>query len=274
MEDSLRQYAVGTKYNGFEDETEEELKDDAVINAIIMDGHWPNIKDQLLSVHASRRFKGKECTKDNKVLLEFFLAVNDTNHTDKEKYDKVTFVIDGRRMDFGAQSEYLSSDDGFAWKKVREMVIRGNVITFCDFNSPAIGDHSDYLCALFFSSRRTALRRVITVIPNELIEYIAETAENVSMYVDSSELIDVNGGYKSFEAETRGFEIEGIQGFMKRVCHFFIDDTCFTDYCTAFYEKKLAQEKEIQEREEEKLEQEAKKSRSIFGRIGRFFDNI
>ena len=117
MEESLRQYAVETKYNGFEDKTKEVLKDDAVINALIRDGKWPNIKDQLLSVHASRSFKGKECTKDNKVLLEFFLVADDRNHTDKKEYDKVTFVIDGRRMDFGAQSEYLSRDDGFAWKK-------------------------------------------------------------------------------------------------------------------------------------------------------------
>jgi hypothetical protein len=284
MEDSLRQYAVETKYNGLEDETTEELKDYAIINAVITDLKFPNRKNRVLSVRAFRSFEGKdyknhdffEIDSDNKtdlqfeVVFQFYLLLDSQNKNDKKEYDKVTFVIDGKRVDLDARSEYwdlgLEEIKTLKYEGIRKVVMRGNVVTINGWDNEH-WDPNDYFCLL---NEDSDIRSVATVIPNELIEFIAE-AESVSMYVDSSELIDVNGGHKNFEDENGSFEIEGIQGFMKRVYHFFIDDSCYTDYCLAFYDKKTkAAEKREQvveqkaEREEQEAYDEAIKLRNIY----------
>ena len=266
MEDTLREKAVEVEYNGLENKTKEELKDDAVINAVIMDIKFPNRKNRVLSVHAGRSFEGKDYKNHNslktdcdnettlqfEVVFQFYLLLDRENKNDKEKYDKVTFIIDGRRVDLDAESEYWdvgNIENSSKYKVFRKMIIRGDVITINDWDSE-YWNPNDYLCLL---NEDSDIRRVATVIPNELIEFIAE-AENVSMYVDSSELIDVNGGYKKTEDLNTKFEIEGIQGFMKRVYHFFVDDSYYTDYCLSFYDKK---EKNAENRErmiEQKVE--------------------
>lgn len=283
MEDTLREEAVEVKYNGLENKTEEELKDDAVINAVIMDIKFPNRKNRVLSVHASRSFEGKDyknhnsfkIVRDNEtklqfeVLFQFYLLLNSENKNDKEEYDKVTFIIDGRRVDLVAKSEYWdlrNVKSSLKYKGFRKKIIRGDVITINDWDSE-YWDPNDYLCLL---NEDSDIRKVTALIPNELIEFIAE-AESVSMYVDSSELIDVNGGYKKTEDLNTKFEIEGIQGFMKRVYHFFIDDGCYTDYCLSFYDKKTktAQKREHEieqkaEREEQAANEKAMKLRNIY----------
>lgn len=264
MEDTLREEAVEVKYNGFENTTKEELNNDAIINAVINDIKFPNRNDRLLSVQAFRSFEGKECNENDTMLFMFYLFLDGNKNNDKNKYEKVTFVIDGQRVDLDAQSEYTSIGNG-NWK-IREKIIRGNVITIDNWESE-YWEPNDYICD---SHCESDMRRVVTAIPDELIKTIAE-AENVSMYVDSSELIDVNGGYKKTEDLNTKFEIEGIQGFMKRVYHFFIDDSCYTDYCLSFYDKKTktAQKREHEieqkaEREEQAANEEAIKLRNIF----------
>lgn len=265
MEDTLRQKAVETKYDGFNDKTTEELMDDAIINAVINDIKFPNRNDRLLSVKAFRSFEGKECTENDTMLFYFYLFVKGDKNNDKQEYEKVTFFIDGERIDLAARSEYKSISDGANWK-IREKIIRGNAIKIDNWKSE-YWEPNDYIC---YDHRESDMRRVATAIPDDLIRIIAE-AENVSMYVDSSELIDVNGGYKKTEDLNTKFEIEGIQGFMKRVYHFFIDDSCYTDYCLSFYDKKTKtaqkRERELEqkaERDEQAAHEEAMKLRNIF----------
>ena len=266
MKDTLREEAVEVKYNGFENTTKEDLKNDAIINAVINDINFPNRNDRLLSVQAFRSFEGKECTENDTMLFVFYLFVNSDKNNDQQEYEKVTFVIDGQRVEIAAQSKYLSMGN-IDYLKIRKKVIRGNVITIDNWESEH-WEPNDYICDSQCES--ADMRRVATAIPDELIRIIAES-ENVSMYVDSSELIDVNGGYKKTEDLNTKFEIEGIQGFMKRVYHFFIDDSCYTDYCLSFYDKKTKtaqkRERELEqkaERDEQAAHEEAMKLRNIF----------
>ena len=102
MGDALREKAVRVEYNGLENKTFEELKDDAVINAVITDIKFPNRKNRVLSVQASRSFEGKDyknhdslkIDRDNKTVLQFeivfqfYLLLHSRNKTTKKSMIK------------------------------------------------------------------------------------------------------------------------------------------------------------------------------------------
>ena len=222
MEDALRDNAVEIKYNSIENETTERIKDDAILEVM----GYPS--DRLLSVSATRYKNSNEKGEFPRFWFTFL------GGSDEKEHEKIAFVIDGERVELEAKSGYHSLSDDKSWKM--DVLIKGWYLFTDPESGKGIGGRYSY--ARYLEKRgfdRLNFRLIGTVLSSELVKIIAE-AKSVSMAVDSGELIDVNGGVKSFE-NTR-FEIEGIQGFMKRVYHFFFDDTCYTEYCLSYYERK------------------------------------
>ena len=242
MENTLKNEAVAIEYNGLKNETTEIIKDDAIINAVIMKGTEQLCGDELLIVGASETYEGQKRKTQSEVVSFRFLLLK-YELTDKEKYDKVTFIIDGERVEVEAKSYWEDAEDEDDEYWLISEILKGEAR-----NSIYWESNKEY------GNKRT----IETSIPVSIIKKIAE-AKNVSMYVDSSEMIEVNGGICKFELVAGQVKIEGLQGFMKRVYHFFVDETCYADYCISFYDKKAntAQEREVLKKEEEKEEQEA-----------------
>ncbi|MBQ8957149.1 MAG: hypothetical protein IJ057_01385 [Bacteroidales bacterium] len=110
-------------------------------------------------------------------------------------------------------------------------------------------------------------RRVIEfTLQPEGIKRIAE-AKDVGVYIDSDNLYDANGGDIQFRDGKGSFQIEGIQGAMKRTYHYFVDENCYSDYCSSFLERKqklLAEEEKWVEGERQKRKQEEKEEEELW----------
>lgn len=242
MDDALRNNAVTIEYNGLQNETKEIIMDDAIINAILMEGRKPFCGDQLLTVGAFRTYEGQERTEKSEfVSFRFLLLKNELN--DQEEYDKVTFIVDGERVVVDAKSYWEDSEDEDDEYWMISDLIKGEA-------------RNDIY---WESKKEMGNRRTIDAsIPVAIVKKIAE-AKNVCMYVDSSEMFEVNGGICKFQLVSGSVKIEGLQAFMKRVYHFFVDNTCYTDYCSSFYGKKAnaTKKREVMKQKEEKEEQEA-----------------
>jgi len=117
-------------------------------------------------------------------------------------------------------------------------------------------------CAIIDLERRAI---EFTLQPED-IKRIAE-AKDVGVYIDSEKLYDVNGGDTQFRNVKGSFQIEGIQGAMKRAYHYFVDENCYSDYCSSFLERKqrlLAEEEKWVEAERQKRKQEEKEEEELW----------
>jgi len=99
----------------------------------------------------------------------------------------------------------------------------------------------------------------------EEIKRIAD-AKDVIACIDTESSIDANGGTIEFGNGKGSFHIEGIQGFMKRVYHFFVDDTCYTDYVAEYYENKKQTLEAIKENRKAEREKSVKELEELVNR--------
>lgn len=254
MKNAIWKDAIKTKYDGIKNITSVVLIDNAVIGASILDEtccmyEEPDSENYICLMESAKLCDGNTCDNDGKIgfIIRFFPGYM----VDNKDHDSLVFIIDGERAESEAMSKVQESHDIELSELLPSTIISG----------------------VYPDDYGVDERMVVTTLSVEEIKRIAE-AKNVSLYVDSSFLIEVNGGEIQFAESDGSFQIEGIQGFMKRVYHFFVDETCYTDYCNSFYEKKRKivedeQKKEKQEEiEREKQEQEdyeyAIKIRNIF----------
>ena len=220
--------AIEKMYDALKNKTYEFL-DDAVINADIAGREGLTSLDTIMELRALRQYDGKELTKEAEILFNilFIFPIR------SEPTDKIVIMIDGERLEIDT-----INDDFVGEKKTKfspETIIGMNLPISIESNTRAID---------------------FTLQPND-IKRIAE-AKDVSLYLDSMTLYDVNGGEKKFRKNDEIFQIEGIQGAMKRAYHYFVDETYYIDYCASFLEKKqnaLAEEEEMVKAEKKKHEQ-------------------
>ena len=236
MEDQLRQKAISKKYDGIHDFTLETLLPCAVISAKL-----PNKECEDFSVshfYCSIITKHICCGENHEKyadqdFVSFEFSITKEYLRDYPQLDKIVFVVDGERLPLR-----------FGNKSIEDIQITPD--NFRHFNSGFSGlfpdKDSDY--------KHNAVRCTFTtgMLP-ENIKLIAE-AQSVSIYLDPEWLIDANGGDIPFTKGEGSFQIEGIQGLMKRAYHFFVDETCYTDYCQAFYEERRERSEQIKKQHE------------------------
>ncbi|MBR7022127.1 MAG: hypothetical protein IKI09_01470 [Bacteroidales bacterium] len=228
MNNSNKNDAIEVMYHALNNKTYEFL-DEAVIHADIMNKNGLSSLDTIIDLKTIRYYDGKELNQDAKIgfniVFVFPLRSEPTN--------KIVIMIDGERL------EIDTMHDDFFGKKETELP-PGTIIGM----NPRISIDSNTRSIDF------------TLQPND-IKRIAE-ANDVGLYVDSMTLYDVNGGEKKYRKNDKHFQIEGIQGAMKRAYHYFVDETCYVDYCASYLKKKqkvLAEEEKRENAEKQKQEQ-------------------
>lgn len=155
---------------------------------------------------------------------------------------KIVIIIDGERMEVEATSDAVLEKEEYP---VSPAEIKGL--------NP---------CAMIDLRRRV----IEFTLQPEGIKRIAE-AKDVGVYIDSDNLYDANGGDIQFRDGKGSFQIEGIQGAMKRTYHYFVDENCYSDYCSSFLERKqklLAEEEKWVEGERQKRKQEEKEEEELW----------
>ena len=231
MDNQLWLSAVETEYNVIENRTTERLKHPAVIGAFLKSkscSHWglAGAKDEYICVmSASRTFEGKECPSDTPIY--FYISFYKYYMGDRNKYDKMIIFLDGERKEMPvAKSEVDELPFGSYWVAPwtsSKIVING-----------LADDHLGYNKKL----ETRYQRNITTMLPPTLTwaEIFCET-KDFFISVDNETMINANGGEIPFADGSGSFQIEGIQGFLKRVCHFFVDETYYTDYCVSYYKR-------------------------------------
>lgn len=240
MEDKLRQEAISKKYDGIQDITLETLLPRAVVSATLPNKGCEDfsVKHYVCDMIAKHGCFGKDNEENaNKEVIIVELNVLKEYLLDFSS-DKIVFIIDGERMPLEIAKKSMIED------------FQITPDYFIHFNNGFFGlspdEDSDY--------KFYAVHRCFTLgLTPELIKKISD-AQNVSIYLDPEWLIDANGGIIPFTKDEGSFQIEGIQGFMKRVYHFFVDETCYTEYCESFYEERRKRSEQIKK----KLEKEKK----------------
>jgi len=220
---------VNVQYNAMEDKTYEVI-DRSVIKADI-GSQKLSLSDTIMEFLSSRLTKGK---KPNDIVdILFSLNVYTLNPT--EPTDKIVILVDGERLEIATMSDEV---DG----------------------TKKIGFLPEEMIGLEPGEQLVAEHRGIWfALQPEDIKLIAD-AKDVGLYIDATTLHDVNGGEIKFRNGKGSFQIEGLQGAMKRAYHFFVDETCYEDYCNSYYEraKKVRAElaAPIKERERKQKEKE------------------
>lgn len=236
MEKSNKIDAIEVEYDALKNETMEIL-DDSVINANIGRKKL-GLSDTIMLLQIARYYEGKELNNNANLLF----GINEITRTPSKPTRKIVILIDGERMEIDATGDY------FCNKEERPI-------------SPAEINGLDP-CAIIDLERRAI---EFTLQPED-IKRIAE-AKDVGVYIDSEKLYDVNGGDTQFRNVKGSFQIEGIQGAMKRAYHYFVDETCYADYCSSFLERKqrlLAEEEKWVEGERQKRKQEEKEEEELW----------
>lgn len=220
---------VNVQYNAMEDKTYEVI-DRSVIKADIGSQNLSS-SDTIMEFLSSRITKGK---KPNDIVdILFSLNVYTLNPT--EPTDKIVILVDGERLEIATTSDEV--DD-----------------------TKKIGFLPEEMIGLEPGEQLVAEHRGIWfALQPEDIKLIAD-AKDVGLYIDATTLHDVNGGEIKFRNGKGSFQIEGLQGAMKRAYHFFVDETCYEDYSNSYYEraKKVRAElaAPIKERERKQKEKE------------------
>lgn len=236
MEKSNKIDAIEVEYDALKNETTE-LLDDSVINASIGRKQL-GLSDTIMLLQIARYYEGKELNNNANLLF----GINEITHTPSKPTRKIVILIDGERMEIDAAGDYVCNKEE---RPISPVEIYGL--------NP---------CAMINLERRTI---EFTLQPND-IKRIAD-AKDVGLYIDSDKLYDVTGGDIQFRSGKGSFQIEGIQGAMKRAYHYFVDETCYADYCSSFLERKqnlLAEEEKWVEGERQKRKQEEKKEEELW----------
>ena len=236
MEKSNKIDAIEVEYDALKNETTEIL-DDSVINANIGRKKL-GLSDTIMLLQIARYYEGKELNNNANLLF----GINEITRTPSKPTRKIVILIDGERMEIDATGDYVCNKE--------EHPI-----------SPAEINGLDP-CAIIDLERRAI---EFTLQPED-IKRIAE-AKDVGVYIDSEKLYDVNGGDTQFRNVKGSFQIEGIQGAMKRAYHYFVDETCYADYCSSFLERKqrlLAEEEKWVEAERQKRKQEEQEEEELW----------
>lgn len=220
---------VNVQYNAMEDKTYEVL-DRSVIKADIGSQNL-SLSDTIMEFLSSRITKGK---KPNDIVdILFSLNVYTLNPT--EPTDKIVILVDSERLEVDTMSDEVEG--------TKEVSFLPEEMIGLEPGEQLVAEH----------------RGIWFALQPEDIKRIAE-AKDVGLYIDSSTLHDANGGDFKFRNGQGSFQIEGLQGAMKRAYHFFVDETCYEDYCNSYYERakkvraKLAAP--IKEREKKRQEKE------------------
>lgn len=242
MEDQLRQKAISKKYDGIHDSTIETLLPRTIISAKLpnkdcVDFSASHFYCSIITKHFCCGENHEKFANQDFVSFEFCITKGYLR--DYPQLDNIVFVIDGERLPLR-----------FINKSIEDIQITPDF--FRDFNSGFSGlfpdKESDY--------KYNAVRCTFTtgMFP-ENIKLIAE-AQSVSIYLDPEWLIDANGGNIQFTKGEGSFQIEGIQGLMKRAYHFFVDETCYTEYCESFYEERRKRSEQIKKKHEKEKKED------------------
>lgn len=239
MDNSNKIDAIEVEYDALKNETMEIL-DDSVINANIGRKKL-GLSDTIMLLQIARYYEGKELNNNANLLF----GINQITHTPSKPTRKIVILIDGERMEVDAAGDYVCNKEE---RPISPVEINGL--------NP---------CAIIDLERRAI---EFTLQPED-IKRIAE-AKDVGVYIDSEKLYDVNGGDTQFRNVKGSFQIEGIQGAMKRAYHYFVDENCYSDYCSSFLERKqrlLAEEEKWVEAERQKRKQEEKEEEEAWYRV-------
>ena len=239
MEKSNKIDAIEVEYDALKNETMEIL-DDSVINANIGRKKL-GLSDTIMLLQIARYYEGKELNNNANLLF----GINEITRTPSKPTGKIVILIDGERMEIDATGDNVCNKEE---RPISPVEINGI--------DP---------CAIIDLERRAI---EFTLQPED-IKRIAE-AKDVGVYIDSEKLYDVNGGDTQFRNVKGSFQIEGIQGAMKRAYHYFVDENCYPDYCSSFLERKqrlLAEEEKWVEAERQKRKQEEKEEEEAWYRV-------
>ena len=239
MEKSNKIDAIEVEYDALKNETMEIL-DDSVINANIGRKKL-GLSDTIMLLQIARYYEGKELNNNANLLF----GINEITRTPSKPTRKIVILIDGERMEIDATGDNVCNKEE---RPISPVEINGI--------DP---------CAIIDLERRAI---EFTLQPED-IKRIAE-AKDVGVYIDSEKLYDVNGGDTQFRNVKGSFQIEGIQGAMKRAYHYFVDENCYPDYCSSFLERKqrlLAEEEKWVEAERQKRKQEEKEEEEAWYRV-------
>ena len=221
MEDNNRQdafeNALEKKYNGMNNRTEEILKPGSVLCAKLSNCIMPIggstlhmfENDEICEMRVLYYYDGKERVEPADELVISGMLIRGSSFSLVEDSNVIVLEIDGERIE--CKKARIKSKDKGSWEPT---------IAF-NFND-GVNEYTNAYGIIFGFA-----------LEFEYIKKIAE-ANNVLMYIDSGEAINLDGGVFNF-LNRGNYQIEGIQGLMKRAYHFFVDETCYTDYCVAFY---------------------------------------
>ncbi len=232
MDNSNKNEALEVRYDALKDETSE-IIDYAIFNADFDSKEFNSEGDVILEIGGGRTYKGQEFIGEANMVLYI------TEHSDEpsKPTNKIVILIDGKRLEVETTDDQLVEDDECQFTPL-SIVGMGNELEWC-----------------------SNIRTMGVSFRVEDIKRIAD-AKDVKVYIDSETLYDANGGSINFRNDDGCFQIEGLQGFMKRVYHYFVDETCYVDYCASYLEKKqkvLVEVEKWVESENKRMEQKRKK---------------
>ena len=231
--------AIEVRYDAYEDETSEFL-DYAIINADIAN-MIPFPQDKILEILPFCSYQGKK--RPNEINVSF--RITEYSGTPTKPTNKLVFLIDGEELEIETYNDQLGKKQRFSFTPESKIGI-GRVA---------------------FPKN---MRIIEFSLSNKDIKRIADSQE-VSVYLNPTTPDDANGGTFKFRNIKGSFQIEGIQGAMKRAYHYFVDGNCYADYCASFLERKqkileeekLRIEKEKQKREQQRIQQEQAEQEEI-----------
>ncbi len=217
-----------SEYDALANKTYETL-DRSVFNADIGNPKL-GLSDTIREILPTRIFIGEK--PDNESEIIFFIQEYTLNPS--KPTNKIVILIDGERLEVSTLEDSVHE-------------------------TKKIGFLPEEMIGLEPGERLVTEHRSITfVLEPEDIKRIAE-AKNVGLYLDASTLHDANGGDFKFRNGRGSFQIEGLQGAMKRAYHFFVDETCYVEYCNSYYEKAKSVRAELALGIEERKQKEAQK---------------
>ena len=230
--------AIEVKYDGIKNITYEFLEK-GVINANIGNPNL-SVSDTIISITPMRYYEGKVL--NNSAKIGFRIAISGPEDFVSNFYyhiEKIVIVFDEERLEveFGEKGSENTEEYAFLQTEIFGLN-KTNVPTHVKYKHVWDEVWKDF------------------VLQPADIKRIAE-AHEVGMYIDAFSLLDANGGDINYRDGGGSFQIEGIQGAMKRAYHYFVDETCYEDYISIFAEnKKKALKKEKQKIEAERKKQE------------------
>lgn len=230
---------IEVKYNGLENKTYEVLEK-SVFYADIGNSNLSQ-SDTILDITPMRFYEGKVLNDSAKIGFRITLTTRDTLEF-YHHLEKIVFVFDGERLEV----------------ELRNMIQSNRRKEYSFSSTEIVGLNPGTKVVLERAWKDIVLQ------PKD-VKRIAN-AKDVGVYIDAYNKLDANGGYISFRDGSGSFQIEGLQGAMKRAFHYFVDITCYIDYCSSFLEKKqeaLETERQRIEAEEQRIESEKQEQEQL-----------